>query len=118
EIPGTPRWGARLFARARMMWQPLPAGVRERLPLIASRIAELDAMLQEKSCAHLLPQVYREIDELDREIRRRAGTNGASGTPVASTASVLPSPSELGPSLHVMRRAILFMEEVFISEDL
>jgi hypothetical protein len=152
---GSLRWGARLFARARMFWQPIPPGVRERLPKIVNRIAELDEMLHRESCARILPQVYREVDELDREVRRRGG-NGvapsgsaahatrapaapqpvsatapatahlvaahASYTPTSDGASMepvtLPAVNDLAPSLHVMRSAVLFMEEMFISENL
>ena len=134
ELPatdvGTRRWGSRLFARARMFWQPLPEGVRDRLPAIVGRIAELDKMLHTEACARILPQVYREVDELDREVRRREPK--PTTAPIASTpnvpavpedangngVTVLPSSADLAPSLHIMRQAILFMEETFISEDL
>ncbi|MGH7616579.1 MAG: hypothetical protein ACREPM_05065, partial [Gemmatimonadaceae bacterium] len=120
ELPkteiGSPRWGARLFARARMFWQPLPDGVRDRLPAIVKRIAELDAMLHREACARILPQVYREVDELDREVRRRDPK--APAHLASPETAVLPPPKDLAPSLHVMRAAILFMEETFISEDL
>jgi hypothetical protein len=157
ELPvsemGSLRWGARLFARARMFWQPVPSGVRERLPKIVNRIAELDTMLHRESCTRILPQVYREVDELDREVRRRGGDGVATSssptaapalsalpqtvsrpvtaqsaaaqtayTPVSDAAStepiILPAVKDLAPSLHVMRSAVLFMEEMFISENL
>jgi hypothetical protein len=114
------RWAARVFARARMQWQPLPPGLEARLSHIVDRASDLDALLQEPECGPVLREVYKEIDELDRLAK---GTRGERPTePGDATTAPMPllqpRPEDLAPSLHAIRRAILFMEEVYLSEDL
>jgi hypothetical protein len=109
-------WGASLFARARMRWQALPDKIDERLERFASRIAILDSALQEENCRRIFIQVYREIDALDAAVRKAAGPKApAVATPPSAT---LPPLEDLGPSLHVIREATLFMEEAYVSEQL
>ena len=114
------RWAARVFARARMQWQPLPPGLEERLSHIVDRASELDSLLQQPECGPVLREVYKEIDELDRIARQRAreGAGGVTDGRGAVSTVVRPRPEDLAPSLHAIRRAILFMEEVYLTEDL
>jgi hypothetical protein len=116
-------WAARVFARARMRWQPVPPGLEQRLTGIVDRAVELDALLQQPECGPVLREVYKEVDELDRLARQRmqSGDQTSGTTRPSATAAgplVRPRPEELAPSLHAIRRAILFMEEVYLSEDL
>ena len=114
------RWAARVFARARMQWQPLPPGLEARLSHIVDRANDLDALLQQPECGPVLREVYKEIDELDR-LARRSVRDGSEAHPaeIALPESIVgPRPEDLAPSLHAIRRAILFMEEVYLSEDL
>ncbi|HKW11525.1 MAG TPA: hypothetical protein VJO33_14165 [Gemmatimonadaceae bacterium] len=109
------RWATRVFARARRQWLPTPEGYVERLTDLVSQASTLDALLHEQDEQVVLRQVYKEVTELGApvsgEVTRETGTprNGA---------SVLPDEATLAQSLHVIRRALLFMEEVFVSEDL
>jgi hypothetical protein len=99
-------WGARVFARARREWLPRPAGYEERISRLSARIAELDTILAQGNCRMLLQQVMRELDALDRQPRVFGG------------ATERLSPEVVLPALHAIRRALLVMEEVFLSEDL
>jgi hypothetical protein len=113
------RWASRVFAAARMRWQPIPPGLEARLAHIVDRAVELDALLQEPECGPVLREVYKEVDELDRLARRRAnGAHRGESADAVSTPPALPRPEDLAPSLHAIRRAILFMEEVYLSEQL
>ena len=115
------RWTARVFARARMRWQPMPPGLEGRLSDIVDRAVELDALLQQPECGPVLREVYKEIDELDRSARQRMradATDAARPATGDGSKIVMPRPEDLAPSLHAIRRAILFMEEVYLSEDL
>ena len=113
------RWGARLFARARMQWLPIPTAIESRLDRIVSRASELDSLLQTAACAGVLRQVYKEIDELDRLAHGRAGALGGDGAGRGEVPRVVPPRTEdLAPSLHLVRRSLLFMEEIHLTEDL
>ena len=94
------------------------------MPHFSQRIAELERMLVQPEYATLLRQVYREIDDL-------ASDSTTSPTPVPGEATVvhsamdeslsgefLPDPADLGPSLHLIREALLLMHESYIREDL
>jgi hypothetical protein len=113
--------GTEVFARARFEWLPVPEAARESFPRLAARVTELEARLQDGHCARLLREVYKEIDELDRQgqlsapepaeerkgqvVQPREAASGLSG-------------DDLATSLQVMRLAILFMEEVFFGAGL
>jgi hypothetical protein len=114
------RWAARVFAGARMRWQPIPPGLESRLGHIVDRAAQLDALLQQPECGPVLREVYKEVDELDRLARRRpdGGTARRDDASAAGAPDDLLRPELLAPSLHAIRRAILFMEEVYLSEQL
>jgi hypothetical protein len=109
-----PRW-MEAFARARREWFPEPAGFDERLSHFTGRVAELEGALREPGCEVLLRQVYKELDELDQQQKKRE-PDGKAGTS-ASRVFELPVEQQ-GPALHLIRRALLVMEEVFESEDL
>ncbi|HEY7233232.1 MAG TPA: hypothetical protein VH539_03735 [Gemmatimonadaceae bacterium] len=108
------RWATRVFARARRQWLPAPEGYVERLTDLVSQASTLDALLHEQDEQVVLRQVYKEVTELgapaSAEVTREAGT--------PTSTSVLPDEATLAQSLHVIRRALLFMEEVFLTEDL
>jgi hypothetical protein len=110
-----PRW-MEAFARARREWFPEPAGFDERLSHFAGRVAELEGALREPGCEVLLHQVYKELDELDQQQKERA----AEGTDARPSDAVVPGLPihQQAPALHLIRRALLVMEEVFESEDL
>jgi hypothetical protein len=107
------QWGARIFAHARMRWQPMPAGLQARLPRIVDRAAELDALLRSTGCQEVLREVYREVNDIDRLVTPRSNGAKTKHKPIT-----LPTDAALADSLHAVRRAILFMEEVFHSENL
>ena len=116
----------RLFGRARREGQPVPAGFGDRLSHFADRIAELDTMLRKPDCVTLLREVYKEFDAIDRngagpsvrasstvgEGRREA--QGSSG----EVAPRLPAPADLAPSLHLIRRVLLLMQELYTRDRL
>jgi hypothetical protein len=134
-----PNRAAKLFARARREWLPIPPGYEGRVTQVASRIAELDELLVREGCDALLREVYKEVDELDRQARNRTtvpvqGT-GTHFDPIRlmEVVGLAPTRGEAEPafefgedirpddivaSLHLVRRAILCMEEVYVSEDL
>ena len=107
------RWATRVFARARRQWLPTPEGYVERLGNLVSQASDLDALLHEQDQEVVLRQVYKEVTEL--------GVPSRQPTPQAESTEqsiVLPDEATLAQSLHVIRRALLFMEEVFLAEDL
>jgi hypothetical protein len=116
--------GAEVFARARFEWRPVPAAARESFPRLAARVSDLEKHLRDERCTRLLREVYKEIDELDRQGKREAnaGASGDAGTDPKATVSAEKatglSGDELAASLQVLRLAILFMEEVFFAADL
>lgn len=102
--------GAALFARARREWLPLPAGYSERFARFATRAAEIDALLHAAGAHRLLREVFEEeafVEGLSREPRRGA-----------REAAARPEPLDITGSLQASRQALLFMEEVFLCEDL
>ena len=124
------------FARARREWQPKPEGFDERLSRFTDRVAELDGLLREGDRA-LLHQVYKELDELDRRKLPMPGMPVVGEAPAAPAideadavdASAVvhvpprapgegPRLEELSTSLHLVRRALLLMAEIFESEGL
>lgn len=109
----TRRWATRVFARARRQWLPIPAGYVERLGNLVSQASELDALLHEQDEKVVLRQVYKEVTELGGSPRKSGGE-----APPTGRQTVLPDEATLAQSLHVIRRALLFMEEVFLAEDL
>ncbi len=114
------RWVSRVFARARMQWQPVPAGLESRLTNIVDRAAQLDTLLQQKDCGRVLREVYKEVDELDRLAKQR-GRSAAGDSTVPDSEESTPAeltPDELRTSLYAIRRALLFMEQVHLTEDL
>ncbi len=56
-----------VFLRARREGQAVPEGFGDRLSHFADRIAQIDALLRQPECATLLREVYKEIDDLDRD---------------------------------------------------
>ena len=127
EAVREPHEVAQLFARARYDWLPTPAGYEKRYSRIVARAASLDSLLRRKESRRLFLEIFKEITDLDEHAKEqlgeslepgklRQGRQGADGT--HSAARKRPSPRELADSLHLLRRALLFMEEVFLSENL
>ncbi|HEX8439639.1 hypothetical protein [Archangium sp.] len=125
---------AKLFADARYEWLPTPVGFEERFSRLVSRASELDLLLQRASSQRLLREVFKEIPELDLQAKKkqqqgqpeprrgllkrglaRSARETGNGSEALGTAL---STRELSSSLQMIRRALLFMEEVFISENL
>jgi len=119
---------SQVFTRARYNWLPVPAGYEERYAHFAAQAASLDTLLQEKSGQKLFRQIFNEITELDEQAKQqfreqpgglsrrwrrksRAEEDGAGEQGV-------PSAPELADALHLLRRALLFMEQVFLAEKL
>ena len=104
-----------------MQWQPAPPSLGTHISRLVDRAAELDALLNVAGRETLLLEVYKEVDEI-----RRPATPPAlpTQTPSTQTPSQTPPPeplpraADLAPSLHAIRRAILFMEEVYLTENL
>ncbi|QAT85771.1 hypothetical protein EJ065_4214 [Corallococcus coralloides] len=108
-----PEHGASLFAQARREWLPVPAGYSERFAHYASRAAEIDTLLHATGAHRLLREVFEEepyIEDLVPFARSRQGG------PVRPALS--PRTRDISLSLQACRRALLFMEEVFLSEKL
>ena len=119
------REAAKLFVQARRDWLPIPTGYQERFSRFAARASELDALLQHHGSGRLLREVFKEISELDVQARKQfkqPETGNGSGQRTEATSPLwqgsAPSPEELAGALHMLRLALLFMEEVFLSEDL
>ena len=117
EVPA--HWGARVFARSRMRWQAMPPGLETRLPRLVDRATELDSLLRTSGSWMVLREVYREVDDIDGIVGARSG-NGSAGDGVGAgdERPALPNAPSLAESLHAIRRAILFMEETFHTENL
>lgn len=113
DTRATQRWATRVFARARRQWLPAPPGYVERLTSLVAQASTLDALLHDKEEHVVLRQVYKEVTELGAA----ADHDSARAAP-ANTGAVLPDEGTLAESLHVIRRALLFMEEVYLAEDL
>ncbi|MFL5357700.1 hypothetical protein [Archangium sp.] len=119
---------ARLFTRARYEWLPVPTGYEERFSRFVARAAELDALLQRQGDGRLFREVFKELNELDREAKdqarmhegmlRRVWPRHPAGSGDGHPEELDPSPQELSEALHILRLALLFMEEVFLSEEL
>lgn len=119
---------AQLFARARYEWLPVPTGYEERFSRFVARAAELDALLQRQGDGRLFREVFKEINELDREAKEQARMHGGwlrkvlprhpAGDGDSHPEELNPRPEELSEALHILRLALLFMEEVFLSEAL
>jgi hypothetical protein len=117
---------AQLFARARYEWLPVPSGYKERFASLVERAISLDMMLKDQGSRKLFREIYKEINELDLHAKAEPRT----GEPSSGTAGLLgptgerledsgpPSPQELADALHMIRCALLFMEEVFLTEEL
>lgn len=100
---------ARLFARARYEWLPVPTGFEERFSRLVERATALDLLLEGEGARRLFREVFKEVNELDLQAKQ---PHGPAPKPVP------PTPEELADALHMIRRALLFMEEVFLTEDL
>jgi hypothetical protein len=123
-------WRSSVFAQARMRWQPRPSDLEARLSRIASRVTTIDTALHQTNAKNILVQVYREIHELDGEVRRRGapavapddhpenGNPKQKDAPPVPARAVLPQQADIAPSLHALRQAILFMEETYLTEQL
>jgi hypothetical protein len=123
---------AGLFASARHEWLPMPAGYEERFSRLVSRASELDLLLQRPDNQRLFREVFKEIPELDSQAKQQRGRRGGrgrwerfglalSGAGRGNGRSLKNAPlssQDLSTSLQMIRRALLFMEEVFISENL
>ena len=113
--------GAEVFTRARFEWFPVPPAARESFPRLAARVSELEARLRDERCSRLLREVYKEIDELDRQAKLEPVAPAPSGDGARASAAERAadlSGEELAASLQVLRLGILFMEEVFFEADL
>ncbi|RKH62915.1 hypothetical protein [Corallococcus aberystwythensis] len=102
--------GAALFAWARREWLPLPAGYSDRFARLASRAAEIDALLHAAGTHRLLREVFEEEVFV-------AGLSREQGDGVRELAA-RPEALDITGSLWASRQALLFMEEVFLREDL
>jgi GNAT superfamily N-acetyltransferase len=119
---------SRVFARARFHWLPVPAGYEERYSRFAAQASSLDALLQQGRGRKLFRQVFNEITELDAQAKQQleAHPGGLSrllrrkqrAEEDRATEQGVPSAEELADALHLLRRALLFMEEVFLTEKL
>lgn len=106
-----------LFARARREWQPVPAGYLDSISRFADRVAELDGLLRDSGCETLLHEVYKEIPELDRQLAGER-KHGAGAGVSEGGGTGLPARADLAPSLHLVRRALLILFEVYQRDDL
>lgn len=111
-----------LFLRARREWQPVPEGFGSRLSHFADRIGELDALLRDPECANLRREVFRELADLTRdpdaaEMEGEDNANAPDGRSPSPRANGL-DPADLGPSLHLIRRCLLLMQEIYTRENL
>ena len=95
-------------------WLPAPPGYVERLTGLVAQASTLDSLLHDKEEHVVLRQVYKEVTELGAP----AGGVASRGAAGSGNAAVLPDEGTLAESLHVIRRALLFMEEVYLAEDL
>src|SRR6218665_284180 len=109
---------AKLFARARSEWLPVPAGYEARFPSIVDRANALDQLFERPASPNLLPAILKELTELDRHARSSIQSPRADERAREREADPKPTPEELTDALHMIRRALLFMEEVFLTEDL
>jgi hypothetical protein len=101
-------FGPRLFALARREWLATPADQHERFRRIAEGITQLDALLLEDAkFAELRNQVLAEV----RTVNRQLGGGGGVATPDLSVAALL-------EALKPIRRALVFMEQTYLAEDL
>ncbi len=111
-----------LFARARREWQPTPAGFGDSLTRFSTQIAELDSLLHQKGCETLLREVYKEIPELDRQVVQIPGIVVRDGDSVRAIDPArdpaTPRADDLAPSLHLIRRMLLLMYEVYERDEL
>src|SRR4029078_1996494 len=57
---------AKLFARARYEWLPVPIGYEERFPRFVERATALDTLLEGPGSRKLFREIFKEITELDR----------------------------------------------------
>jgi GNAT superfamily N-acetyltransferase len=79
---------------------------------LTKRCSEVEDLLRNAQCKTLLHEVYKEIDELDRQAVNGAAKQGDVPQEVRL------SREELASSLQILRVAILFMEEVFFTLNL
>lgn len=106
-----------IFAHARHEWQPSPAGYEQRFSDYAQHTSELDKLVC-TSTQRLFSEVFKELEAM-KALKPQG--NGSMRLPLSflnGRESGAPSHQELVDSLHLVRRAILFMQEVFFSEDL
>ena len=105
-----------VFADARYNWLPVPAGYEERYSRFAAQAASLDELLQQRRGQKLFRQVFNEITELDEQAKQQLGKQRAEED--GAVEPQLPSTHDLADALQLLRRALLFMEEVFLAEKL
>ncbi len=101
-----------LFLQARREWQPVPEGFAERLSLFSDRIGEIDKLLRDPECTNLRRQVFREIGDLD------PGSSKRDSDAEREAEAAAMDPADLGPALHLVRRVLLLMQEVYTREEL
>lgn len=109
-----------MFTQARRDWLPLPEGYADRVSHFTGRITELDSQLLTSECYTLLSEVFKEIPEIDRQMFDYAEKDKHEKDKSIDgkrNAQSLDS-KELGPALHIIRRALYFMEEVYLNENL
>ncbi len=105
---GADAYAPQVFLRARREGQAVPEGYGDRLSHFSDRIAELDQQLRHPECSRLLREVYKEIDDLGQDEVTDAGAAGTRP----------PAAEDLAASLHLIRRALLFLQEVYTTENL
>ncbi|ATB36330.1 hypothetical protein CYFUS_001744 [Cystobacter fuscus] len=109
---------ARLFARVRNEWLPVPSGYEERFPRFVERATALDQLLEGAGARKLFREIFKEITELDRQAKTSPPPQVSDAHSLVIEAGSKPTPQELTDALHMIRRALLFMEEVFLTEQL
>ncbi len=101
-----------LFLRARREWQPVPEGFGERLSRVADAVGDIDALLRDRECRVLRREVFRELVDWEED------PEGESREPGAAGDGTPPANAEMGATLHLLRRALSLMEEVYTRENL
>ncbi|HEV2146082.1 MAG TPA: hypothetical protein VGR37_01555 [Longimicrobiaceae bacterium] len=101
-----------VFARARREWLSAPEGAAERLVRFADEVTSLDEMLRGPGCDTLLREVYPEWKSLEPRLQAQI--------PVPVLYPAQPGATDDDPvaTLHVIRKALGFLFEVYEREDL
>lgn len=117
SVSGEEELKRRMFTQARRDWLPTPKGYADRVSRFTSKVAELDALLTDSNCHTLQAEVFKEVPELDSQMKtgeapkREAGSGNNGNGAMAQN-------GETGRALQIIRRAVHFMEEVYLHENL